>query len=54
MKKIILTAIVVVQSLALVAQNDAQKEAEVRAMEQQEVQALLQKDTVTLKKNLGA
>lgn len=50
MKKIILTAIVVVQSLALVAQNDAQKEAEVRAMEQQEVQALLQKDTVTLKK----
>ena len=50
MKKIILTAIVVVQSLALIAQNDAQKEAEVRAMEQQEVQALLQKDTVTLKK----
>ena len=50
MKKNILTAIVVVQSLALIAQNDAQKEAEVRAMEQQEVQALLQKDTVTLKK----
>ena len=50
MKKIILTAIVFVQSLALIAQKDAQKEAEVRAMEQQEVQALLQKDTTALKK----
>lgn len=49
MKKIILTAIVAVQNLVLIAQNDAQKEAEVRAMEQVEVQALLQKDTVTLK-----
>ena len=50
MKKLILTAIVAVQNLVLIAQNDAQKEAEVRAMEQVEVQALLQKDTVTLKK----
>lgn len=50
MKKIILTAVVVVQNLALIAQNDAQKEAEVRTMEQQEVQALLLKDTLTLKK----
>ena len=50
MKKIILTAMAAVQSLVLIAQNDAQKETEVRAMEQVEVQALLQKDTVTLKK----
>jgi hypothetical protein len=50
MKKFILTAIVAVQNFVLIAQTDAQKEAEVRAMEQVEVLALLQKDTVTLKK----
>jgi hypothetical protein len=50
MKKIILTAIVAVQCLVLLAQNDAQKEAEVRAMEQVETQALVQKDTTTLRK----
>lgn len=50
MKKTILTAMVAVQSLVLIAQNDSQKEDDVRAIEQVEVQALLQKDTVTLKK----
>jgi len=50
MKQIILTVFVVAQSLILVAQNDAQKEAEVRAMEQVEAQALVQKDTATLRK----
>ena len=50
MKKIILTTVVAVQCLVLLAQNDAQKEAEVRAMEQLEAQSLLQKDTAALRK----
>ena len=50
MKQIIVTVFVVAQSYIMVAQNDAQKEAEVRAMEQVEAQALVQKDTATLRK----
>jgi len=50
MKKIILAVIAAVQNFILFAQNEAQKEAEVRAMEQVEAQALLQKDTTTLRK----
>ena len=50
MKKIIVLAFAMVNSIAGFAQNEQQKEAEIRAMEVAEVQALLEKDTATLRK----
>ena len=48
MKKIILILVAIANSILFFGQNDQQKEAEVRAMEIVEVQALLQKDIPTL------
>ena len=50
MKKITHIAFLLVQSTLLFGQNEQQKEAEVRAMEVVEAQALLQKDIPTLRK----
>lgn len=50
MKKSILIAAVLVSSFVVFAQNEQQKEAEVRAMENAEAQALLQKDIKALQK----
>lgn len=50
MKKITLIALVLVQCFVLFGQNEQQKEAEIRAMELVEAQALLQKDIPTLQK----
>ena len=50
MKKIIVLAFAMVNSIAGFTQNEQQKEAEIRAMEVAEVQALLEKDTATLRK----
>jgi len=50
MKKIIVIVISLVSSFAGLAQNEQQKEAEIREMEVTEAQALLQKDIATLRK----
>ena len=50
MKKIILTGYFIVQCFVLFAQNEIQKEADVREMEIVEAEALLQKDIPTLQK----
>jgi hypothetical protein len=50
MKKITLISYFLVQCFVLFAQNEQQKEADVRAMEVVEAQALLQKDIPTLQK----
>jgi len=50
MKKIIVIVISLVSSFAGLAQNEQQKEAEIREMEVAEAQALLQKDIATLRK----
>ena len=50
MKKTILILFAVAQSILFFGQNEQQKEAEVRAMELVEVQALLQKDIPALQK----
>jgi hypothetical protein len=50
MKKMIILSFVILQGLLVFGQNAQQKEAEVRAMEAVEVNAVLQRDTAMLRK----